>query len=576
MDITPELIAEIDFPDSLKGFDKDAVDDFLGQVGTELGRVQYELRNAQARIATLEAELASVGQDQEAASASGAESDAAKATRTILAAQETADRIESDAQAEAERALAKAQAEATESVEVASAEAKRLLAEAHGDAERVEGDARREADELLVAARRRAEDEYDARVADYVRVLGDQEQRSNALADDIDAMEARIGEYRAVLERLVEEVRRVLDDPDELRFRPTLELTAPEIPTSEPEPAPGSAAPADQGDAGGASGDAEWQPGSWSSELADDDAGVGDHAAGSATSEVASVGQEATGPGADQPADVVEHGAPAPDGNGLGVDDAVGDPEQAFDAGELTPAPHGDDFDLVDQAQDPLPADVTRDDLSLEAHEVDEPAVSWDAPEVDGPPTSARPARPLPDSFEVPAAFEEPSVFETESEQLQSPDFTGPDPTGEYQGFEAEQSDHPEATGLPSQLRAFAGDVDSMAAEPYVPKRRSEADGPGEALDLDVADDAFSGEGGGLPMDAPRDPAGVEFVDLDGPGGGGGAPAAFGPEDRYLAELDQAVNGPDSDVEFGQFDDGQFEGEAADDDQKGIRRFFNR
>ena len=26
MDITPELIAEIDFPDSLKGFDKDAVD----------------------------------------------------------------------------------------------------------------------------------------------------------------------------------------------------------------------------------------------------------------------------------------------------------------------------------------------------------------------------------------------------------------------------------------------------------------------------------------------------------------------------------------------------------------------
>lgn len=58
MDITPELIAEIDFPDSLKGFDKDAVDDFLGQVGTELGRVQYELRKAQRRTSELEQELA--------------------------------------------------------------------------------------------------------------------------------------------------------------------------------------------------------------------------------------------------------------------------------------------------------------------------------------------------------------------------------------------------------------------------------------------------------------------------------------------------------------------------------------
>lgn len=54
MDITPELIAEIDFPDALKGFDKDAVDDFLGQVGTELGRVRYELRKAERRVAELE------------------------------------------------------------------------------------------------------------------------------------------------------------------------------------------------------------------------------------------------------------------------------------------------------------------------------------------------------------------------------------------------------------------------------------------------------------------------------------------------------------------------------------------
>ena len=102
MDITPELIAEIDFPDALKGFDKDAVDDFLGQVGTELGRVRYELRKAERRVAELEEDATRASSAPAPASR---ESDAVKATRTIMAAEETADRIESDATAQAEKML---------------------------------------------------------------------------------------------------------------------------------------------------------------------------------------------------------------------------------------------------------------------------------------------------------------------------------------------------------------------------------------------------------------------------------------------------------------------------------------
>lgn len=276
MDITPELIAEIDFPDALKGFDKDAVDDFLGQVGTELGRVRYELRKAERRVAELEEDATRASSAPAPASR---ESDAVKATRTIMAAEETADRIESDATAQAEKMLTEAKTEADTAVEVAGSEAKRLLADAHSSAERLEGEARREADELLVAARRRAEDEYDARVADYERVLGEQEQRSDALANDVDSLEGRVGEYRSVLERLAEEVRRVLDDPDELRFRPTLELTAPAAPTGVPAPVPGSVVPDDtgvEGDSGPTGRAEEWQPGSWSPDLEATEDGAAD------------------------------------------------------------------------------------------------------------------------------------------------------------------------------------------------------------------------------------------------------------------------------------------------------------
>ncbi|MCB1029020.1 MAG: DivIVA domain-containing protein, partial [Microthrixaceae bacterium] len=297
MDITPELIAEIDFPDALKGFDKDAVDDFLGQVGTELGRVHYELRKAERRIAELEDEVARAGAQ---APAEATESDASKATRTIMAAQETADRIESDATTEAEKTLADAKSEADAAIEVAASEAKRLLAEAHTQAERLEGDARREADEMLVAGKRRAEDEYDARVADYVRLLGEQEQRSDALANDIDALEARVGEYRSVLERLVEEVRRVLDDPDELRFRPTLELSAPAAPVGSPAPVPGSVMPDDPAgvDAQEAvPGDEGWEQGSWSADLEGhpDDAATPDEVADGGLPEDGPVGEDGLG-----------------------------------------------------------------------------------------------------------------------------------------------------------------------------------------------------------------------------------------------------------------------------------------
>lgn len=526
MDITPELIAEIDFPDSLKGFDKDAVDDFLGQVGTELGRVQYELRKAQRRTTELEEELATAGAQ---APAAPAESDAVRATRTIMAAEETADRIESDASTEAEKMLANANTEAASAIEVATSESKRLLAEAHSQADRLESDTRREADELLVAARRRAEDEYDARVADYVRLLGQQEERSNALADDIDSLEARVGEYRSVLERLVEEVRRVLDDPDELRFRPTLELTAPAVPTGAPPPVPGSAMPeAADGDP-----DAAWTPGSWSEGLSDDGelstaepSGEPDDVAEAEgrddrTQAHAAVGQPPAEPGLDDP---------AVDGQGLD-DQGTGDSVSFDDAA----------------APGARPEDATRDDLSFSE-------LSAEA--------QAAPAE------DASAMFDPPAL---------PPEQPGGDMTGEYRELDAALPG--DEADPPDQLRAFDDDADATGTQPQVSRRVPDTTGAvplaSTGQSFEVPDDAFTESGSPRSPEPEAMPAGVEFVDLgdDEPGQAGfsAAPGAFADDERSLSDLHEAVNSPDDDPAFAEFDSA-----GDDEDQKGLRRFFGK
>lgn len=533
MDITPELIAEIDFPDSLKGFDKDAVDDFLGQVGTELGRVQYELRKAQRRTSELEQELATASAQ---APAAPAESDAVRATRTIMAAEETADRIESDASAEAEKALSKANAEAASAIEVATSESKRLLAEAHAQADRLEADTRREADELLVAARRRAEDEYDARVADYVRLLGEQEARSEALTDDIDSLEGRVGEYRSVLERLVEEVRRVLDDPDELRFRPTLELTAPAVPTGSPAPVPGSVMP----EAAASDADATWEPGSWSDGLSQDG---GPDVEGDAEVEGASELEGAVEPEGRDDRTQAHTAIVQPQ---VDEDEDVAAPVEPAPADEApAPAPDSASADIASVD------DATRDDLSFSEL------------------LAAADAAPVGEAL---GGSDAPSVFDAAHDQAG-------DLTGEYRDVSGSDLPLDGEGGLPGQLQAFDGEAELTGAQPQVPQQGNETTGAVPLAStgqvFEAPDDAFTESGSPRAAEPAAMPAGVEFVDLgdDQPGNPGfaAAPGAFASDERSLSELHDAVNHPDEDQAFAEFGNAD-----EDDDQKGIRRFFGK
>lgn len=598
MDITPELIAEIDFPDALKGFDKDSVDDFLGQVGTELGRVHYELRKAERRIAELEDDASQASAQP---SLEAAESDAVKATRTIMAAQETADRIESDATTEAEKTLSDAKAEGDASLDMAKSESKRLLAEAHAKADRLESDTRRETDEMLVAGKRRAEDEYDARVADYERLLGEQEQRSDALAHDIDSLEARVGEYRSVLERLVEEVRRVLDDPDELRFRPTLELSAPAAPVGAPAPVPGSVVPEEQvsGDASTDSGaGAGWKPGSWSSDLeanettdvaasgdlVDEPEGLKDDAsepvgaadAGDVGADVDRVEVVTDDADDDHPA-TSEMALPSSEAEGATADEAgSGDAHQDLDGAvdHATAADSGFDPSSGAGGFDP--------DAPFDADEPFEATTTFDASTAfDGPEGHDAATRDdltfsgLAAGVEPTTAFEVPGVADVEPDSGNL--------TGEYQEFEPSDGPAPQAGegSVPSQLQAFAGDVDSMAGQPYVPKKFQDTPGSVPSATsghhLDVADDAFTESGSPRTPEPTEMPAGVEFVDLgdDQPGTAAfsAEPGAFAPNDPYLSDLHDAVNNPDDSqafTEFGSPDDDD------DEDQKGLKRFFGR
>jgi DivIVA domain-containing protein len=106
MALTPIDVQQKTFGTALRGYDLDEVDDFLDEVVTSLKGYEQRLVEAQARIQSLETELADKGDSESAIS------------RALVAAQRSADMIIEDANREAARLLtdARTQAEMLEAV----------------------------------------------------------------------------------------------------------------------------------------------------------------------------------------------------------------------------------------------------------------------------------------------------------------------------------------------------------------------------------------------------------------------------------------------------------------------------
>ncbi|MDH4170867.1 MAG: DivIVA domain-containing protein [Acidimicrobiia bacterium] len=136
MELTPQLLAEVEFRDTLRGYDRDEVDTFLEQVGVAIAQLQGRLREALSRAEMAEARGAGGPQGE------GVSTDTI--TRTLLLAQRTADATVAEAETDARRMVTEAQEDAVRLRSEAEADRAAVLAETENEARQVAEEARRD------------------------------------------------------------------------------------------------------------------------------------------------------------------------------------------------------------------------------------------------------------------------------------------------------------------------------------------------------------------------------------------------------------------------------------------------
>ncbi len=231
MDVTPQLIEQIEFSEKFRGYDPDQVDDFLERVGASLSELLAEVDELNGRVERAERDAAEA-RDRAAAApvvppapvaapvpaAMSDEEEIAHATRTLTLAQRTAEAAISEARAEAAKMTEAAHVRAEAATRDATAEAERMLRDSHAQRE-----------ELVRRAREDAEAEFGTqktRFTEEIRVLDGQRTE---LSGQVSALEERLSEYRANLTGFIDQMRQVIDDPTTLAPMPPLgfDLSAP-------------------------------------------------------------------------------------------------------------------------------------------------------------------------------------------------------------------------------------------------------------------------------------------------------------------------------------------------------------
>jgi DivIVA domain-containing protein len=210
MDLTPKRIEEVEFRGSIRGYDRNEVDDFLDRVAAGFGRLQNQLTEAIDR-ATRAEERAKQAEERLRAQPQpiaepvmpapvdpdlAADSAVQAAHRTLHLAQRTADAAVQEARDEAERLIADAQADV-----------ERLTADANAAADRLRREAAAEIEEKAEQARWRMAAEVDELEATRSRMLA-----------DIEILDGHLRAHGDQLRRTLEALQRGLDDPASLRF----------------------------------------------------------------------------------------------------------------------------------------------------------------------------------------------------------------------------------------------------------------------------------------------------------------------------------------------------------------------
>jgi cell division initiation protein len=208
MDLSPQVINEVEFSMARRGYDPDQVDEFLEKVAVAVGELTERLGEARERAVLAERRANEIerkgaqrvieaGPVPESVSAQ-AEAELETLKRTLVLAQRTADAAMREAEEEAARLRADAEAAAA-----------KLISAAEGDA-RAAHEGTRQA---------------------LVEEISGLESERDGLHEAVRTLERYVDEQRLRLRGSITELQRILDDPARLKATP------PPVPIEEPAPA---------------------------------------------------------------------------------------------------------------------------------------------------------------------------------------------------------------------------------------------------------------------------------------------------------------------------------------------------
>ena len=200
MDITPQVINEVEFHQKMRGYDPDEVDDFLERVATAVTAMHERLREAGERSTQAERRAAELEQrlreaPTAAPTSSTIEEESETIRRTLVLAQRTADAAIKEAEEEAQGAIRAAREQADQIHRDAQEQAQRLVAEAEAE------------------ARKSADDTRQRLVAEIIAL----EEARDAIRSDQSILERHVDDHRLRLRGTIADLEKLLEDPARMR-----------------------------------------------------------------------------------------------------------------------------------------------------------------------------------------------------------------------------------------------------------------------------------------------------------------------------------------------------------------------
>ncbi len=186
MDLTPDVLRDIEFRRKGRGYDADDVDAFRQQVEVWSGEMQARLREATSKLDEAETRA----RDAEERARTSTEGDET-IQRTLLLAQRTADAAVAEAEETASRKVAEAEAEAD-----------RLLTEARNHRE-----------QAIAGAEAEVREAIDVKRAELLDELTSLERVRDALVGDVAALEVHVEGQRARIEEVRDQLGVLLEHP---------------------------------------------------------------------------------------------------------------------------------------------------------------------------------------------------------------------------------------------------------------------------------------------------------------------------------------------------------------------------